>query len=176
MDILNLVDTCGDIITPGMTAKVWAVCACDIDVFPGFLATTNPGDSITLDGDIVLKANKYFAQIDVVTESGEVKHTQVGSSGSENYVNTYDFKTRKTVAADEWFNKHRGACFVFIVEEKTGAKRVLGTPSVPAKMVSSEGTTGMNNEGEKIWTAQIKDTVGEVAPVYTGAIDIDPLT
>jgi hypothetical protein len=171
MDILDLAGNCGDQVIPGNTARVWAVCACDITTFPGFLATTGVGDSITLDGNIVLAASKKFAKIDVVVDSGEVKHNQVGSVGSKNYTNSFGFKVVKNIASDEWFNKHVNACFVFLVEDKEGNIRVLGNVKIPAMMDSSEGTTGTDNGTEKIWTAMIMDKTGKVAPYYTGTID-----
>lgn len=172
MDIANLTDECGTVIKPGLTRKLYAVCACDIDVFPGFLATTGAGDSITLDGNITLLTGKKFAEVGIVTDSGEIVHQGVGVVGSRSYNNQLTGKIRKTVAADEWFNKNRNACFVFIVPEKDGTMRVLGNKDVPAMITASEGKTGSGPESEKIWDFTILDTVGEVAPVYTGTIDL----
>lgn len=176
---LNGGDTaCGVQIIPGLARKAYAVCSCDIDVFPARLAfnPASPGDSITLDGDIVLNALKEFAELEMITDSGKVMHKQVGAKGFENYNNEFSFKAKKTIGADEWFNNTRNACLVIIVTEKDGTLRVIGSKDVPASMSASEGTTGDGSETEKVWNCTVMDTTGYVAPVYTGAIDIDPLT
>lgn len=169
---------CGQRIIPGLARKAYAVCSCDIDVFPGRLPfnAASPGDSITLDGPIVLNALKKFAELEMITDSGKVMHKQVGAKGFENYNNEFSFKAKKTVAADEWFNNTRNSCLVIIVTEKDGTLRVIGTKDVPASMTASEGTTGDGSETEKVWTCTVMDTIGDVAPVYTGTIDLDPLT
>lgn len=181
MDIFDLNGddaACGANIIPGLTKKAYAVCSCDIDVFPARLPYNPlvPGEGITLDGPIVLKPLKKFAEIEIITDSGKVSHKQVGAKGFENFTNEFSIKAKKTIGADEWFDKNRNACFVIIVTEKDGTKRVIGSVDVPASMTASEGTTGDGNETEKVWTATFMDTTGFVAPVYADSIDLDPLT
>lgn len=176
MEIQDLTFECGQGLIPGATAKLYMVCACDIDTFPGYLTTTGTGDSITLDGNIVLKANKKFAAVDVVVDSVDLTHTLVGVRTSKNYTNKIDGKAAKTKAADEWFEKNKNACIVCILEEKDGAKRVIGTDKIPAFLDTAEGKIGTSNESEKSWIFSIMDSTGKVAPYYTGTIDLDPLT
>lgn len=172
MDISDLAVECGTKITPGTKRIVYAVCACDIDVFPPFLATTGVGDSITLNGNITLAVGKKFAQVGLITDSGEITHPGVGAVSSRAYNNQLVGKIQKTIASDEWFNKHRNGCFVFVVPQKDGTTRVLGNKDVPAMITASEGKEGTNNESEKVWDFTIMDTVGDVAPYYTGTIDL----
>jgi hypothetical protein len=171
-EIADLTMTCGDAITPGIGRKLYAACACDIDVFPPFRTTTAPGDSITLNGDITLETGKKFAEVGLIVDSGEITHPGVGNTGSRAYNNQLVGKIQKTVASDEWFNKNRNACFVFIVPEKDGTIRVLGNKDIPAMITASEGKGGNTNDSEKVWDFTIMDTIGDVAPVYTGAIDL----
>jgi hypothetical protein len=172
MDIADLAVACGTKITPGTKRVIYAVCACDIDVFPPFLATTGAGDSITLDGNITLTAGKKFAQVGLITDSGEITHPGVGAQSSRAYNNQLVGKIQKTIESDEWFNKNRNGCFVFVVPQKDGTTRVLGNKDVPAMITASEGKEGTNNESEKVWDFTIMDTVGDVAPYYEGTIDL----
>jgi len=172
MDVQDLVIECGTSSTPGTKRFLYAVCACDIDVFPPFLATTGVGDSIKLDGDITLLATKKFAKVGLIIDSGEIKHPGVGVIGSRSYNNQLDGKIQKNIASDEWFNKNKNSCFVFVVEQKDGTVRVLGNKDVPAMITASEGTEGVNNESEKVWNFTVMDTIGSVAPYYEGAIDL----
>ena len=68
------------------------------------------------------------------------------------------------------------ACMVAIVVEKSGHKRVLGTPNIPAKIESAEATSGKTSEDLRGVTFQLKSFTGKAAPFYTGTIDLDPLT
>ena len=172
MDVTSYTAECGTKIVPGTKSKLYLVCACDIDTFPARKSTTAVGDSITLDGDIVLKTGKAFAEIDIISETGVIKHTGVGSITSKNFTNSFDFKVQKDKASDEWFNNTQNACLVGIIVEKDGTMRVFGQPDVPARIESAEGSTGGENADEKSWIAQIMDKTGQVAPIYEGAIDL----
>jgi hypothetical protein len=172
MTIEDLAVECGTKVTPGTKRVLYAVCACDIDVFPAMLATTGVGDSITLAGDITLVVGKKFAQVGVITDSGEVSHPGVGAVSSRAFNNQFVGKIQKNIASDEWFNKNRGGCFVFVIPQKDGTTRVLGNKDVPAMITSSEGKEGTNNESEKVWDFTVLDTIGDVAPYYNGVIDL----
>lgn len=174
MEVQDFVFECGTEIVPGANAKMYAVCACDIDVFPAYLTSTGTGDSITLDGDIVLKADKKWATVDVIVDSLDLTHTLVGVRSSRNYTNKIDAKMPKVKASDEWMEKNKNACLVVIIEEKaTNVRRVIGNVNVPASIDAAEGKIGTNNESEKSWIFSVMDTTGKVAPYYTGAIDLD---
>lgn len=172
MDVSSYTALCGEKIIPGIKTKMYLVCACDIEFFPLRLTTTNVGDKITLDGDIILKPGVFFAEIDIIAETGIVKHPAVGSNNAKNFNNTFDFKVQKDIASDEWFDGHINGCFVGIVIEKDGTMRVFGEPLIPARIESAEGSTGDDTSSEKSWVAQIMDKTGRVAPVYTGVIDL----
>jgi hypothetical protein len=171
-EVKDLASVCGEKNPTGIKVKLHAVCKDDILTWPAKKVTTGTGDSITFDGDIVLKAGKKFATIDVIADTGEVTHTAVGTRGSKSMVNKLDFKVVKSIASDEWFNDNLNSCLVVLVTEKTGKVRVLGSPDVPAELLAAEGKTGMTLESEKSWIASINDSTGEVAPYYEGAIDL----
>jgi hypothetical protein len=173
----DIINECGSRNLPGLKVPTYWVPKKDIDTFPGYLATTEPGDSVTLDGDIVLGASKKFFRVDVVTDSGEVKDTQVGEIGSAHFESTFDFMVPKTDPKQIEFMKNAAyGCWVVLVKDKMNNLRVFGDPEIPAKVVSSESTTGKNSGSSRGLTMQLKSTIGEPAPFYTGAIDIDDAT
>jgi len=178
-EILDLVKNCGAANPPGIKTRLYVVCACDIVTFPDRLAfnAASAGDSVTLDGDIVLDTNKAFKILDIITKTGKVIDTLVGAVGSKSYENTLD-GVIATTDADvlEWLEQNANGCFVVIAEEVSGQKRVIGTMDVPAYLETATADTGAASGDQRGATIQIKAETGLVASVYTGAIDLDPLT
>lgn len=170
--IEDLAAECGVKNPAGTKRKVYVVCACDVQTFPAMKTTTGIGDSITADGDIVLKAGKKWATIDVIPDTGEITHTAAGVRSGKGFMNKYDFKVEKTLASDEWMNKNVNACIIALVQEKSGGLRIIGSLDVPGEMQAAEGKTGSTLESEKSWICTIGDSIGEVAPYYEGAIDL----
>ena len=172
MDIQDLAAPCGQTIIPGTKGFFYLACACDITTFPGFVATTTVGDKLQLDGDIVLAAGKKFAKIEITTETGRIKHNGVGVKGSKNFTNSFDYKTPKSLASDEWHDANPNGCFVALIPQKDGSFRVIGNKDIPAFMEVADADGGADNGDAAEWTAQIMDKTGRVAPYYTGAIDV----
>lgn len=171
----NLVDSCGNIVTPGIESKLYACCSCDIDTFPPITGTTAQGDSITLNGDITLLAGKQFFEIDIITETGEVKHSLVGQKRSKQYRQSLMGKTVGDKNYDEFFNNNRNACMVVLFKDKDGNMRVIGHPTKGhATFATAEDTSGTNEESPKEWTFEITAAPGNVAYYYTGVIDTTP--
>lgn len=171
----NLVDSCGDNVTPGIESKIYAACACDVDVFPPVVGTTTQGDSITLQGDITLLAGKQFFEIDVITDTGEVKHTLVGQKKSRSYRQSLMAKTTGNKNYDEFFNNNRNGCFIFLFKDKDGNMRVIGHPTKGyATFATAEDTSGSNEESAKEWTFEATAAPGNVAYYYNGVIDVTP--
>lgn len=173
MDIQSSIHNCGDKNPAGIQTRLYLVCACDIDVWPDRLATTGLGDSITLDGDITLKATKVWAEFDIITKTGEVKNTAIGPDGSKSFEQTLDFKKANIgVGVEEWFNDNINMCAIAVFVDKLGVKRVMGAPGSPVKFESTEGTLGMGPDTGREWTGQLKAHTGEVTLVYTGLLPI----
>jgi len=173
MSVKDYTKDCHVKIKSGITAKINVVCACDVLTFPPLKTTTGTGDSITLDGDIVLKAGKKFASVDIIIDSGKLTHTGVGMKTSKAFQNKLDFKVAKDIASDEWMNQNFGnPCLIAVVTQRDGKKRVYGNIDLPAWIETAEGTLAENLEGETSWICQLMDSIGEVAPYYEGAIDV----
>lgn len=176
-ELIDLVNECGSVNPPGLKVKTWWVASEDIDVMPSLKTTTGPGDTVTYDGAIVLKPNKAFKRVDIVSNSGKVMDTLVGAEGAKSYESVVDAIVPKTDPAQvEFFNCQANSCPVVLVEDKKGFVRVLGTASDPAVLESATIDTGAKTGDVRGVTFQIKSQIGIPAPFYEGAIDIDPLT
>lgn len=176
-DLQSLVDACGSTNIPGIAVRTYWIQKDDIDVFPARKVTTGQGDSVTLDGNIVLLPLKAFKEIDLVTDSGEVKSTMVGPVGSRSFENTMDLILPTLAPATAEFHEcNANQCLVLIVKQKDGNFRVLGDPDSPAYFETVEGASGKTSGNTSGFTDLVKDTTGKVAPFYEGTIDLDPLT
>lgn len=172
--VFDLVDPCGTNVVPGVEMDLYAVCACDIDTFPDVVGNTAQGDSITLDGDIVLKAGKKFNKIEIISETGEIKHSLVGANRSKSYKQSLVGKTVGNINYDEFFNNNANACFVVIAKPKSGGTmRVIGHPTKGhAMFATAEDTSGSNAETPKEWSFELTASPGNVAYHYNGLIDL----
>lgn len=177
MEIQSFKAPCGTVIIPGTRTKLRLICECDIAEWPELkpFDAAIPGNSITYDGDFVLKPGAKFAEVEIIADTGNVKHEGVGSKGGRNFTNSFDFKLMKTTGSDEWAEMHANGCFVGLITEKTGKVRVFGGKEMPAWIESSTGDGGTGNETAAEWTFQIKDNTGVVTRVYEGAIDVSSL-
>lgn len=176
-DFQSLVNACGSTNVPGLAVRTWWVQKDDVDVFPDRKIAGPQGDTVVLDGDITLVALKAFKEIDLVTDSGEIKSTMVGPVGSRSFENTLDFIIPKlTPETAEFHECNANQCLVVIVKQKDGNFRVLGSPDSPAFFETQDGASGKTSGDTSGFTDQLKDTTGLVAPFYEGIIDIDPLT
>lgn len=170
MEIQSLLGQCGVRTIPGFAVKVYAICSCDIETFPARKTTNAAGDKITLDGNIVPKDGKVFAEWETVQDSGVFTANEVGVVGSMNFQTTYQFKLAKTKAAEEMLDQTPNGCWVLIVQDKDGNKRVLGSKDLPATRTAVAGTNGPDLASEKILNLTFTDNSGRIVPYYTGTI------
>ena len=171
-DIADLTGQCGVRTIPGFKVLIYAACANDIETFPARKTTTGVGDTITLDGPIVMKTGKKFAKLEVISESGKVTETEVGVVGSQVFQSQFECKLPKTIASDEWMDANPNSCMVYIIEDKDGNKRVLGNDKVPTTRIAAVGTNGPALTDEKTWAVTIMDNTGRIAPYYEGVVDV----
>ena len=149
---------------------MYLVCKNDVASFPLLKTTEVVGDKITLDGDITLKPGKKFAKIAIIVDSGEIIHTSGGFITAKAFGNKMEFFLFKNMQADEWVNNHINTDFIAIIKEKVGVYRVLGNLDSPAQIAIAEGKTGKGINTEKVWSLNITDETGDVAPYYFGEI------
>jgi len=173
----DLIVGCGAANPPGIEVRCFVVEKDDIDIFPLRKVIGAPGDSVTLDGDIVLLPLKAFKIVDMVVDTGEVTTTMVGAEGSKAYESFLNGTLATTSATTrEWLECNANGCLVWIVREKSGQMRVLGTKTIPATLDTVEGGTGIVAGDTRGYAISIKDHTGLTASTYEGVIDLDPLT
>lgn len=173
MDVFDFNLACDTENIQGTKKKIYVVCSEDVDVFPGRVGNAALGERVTLDGDITLAATKKFAEVDILDESGEVKHSLKGPKGSQGFNAMFDFKLLAVgAAATDLVDRMRNACLIFVIPQNDGTMRVIGSKDNPAKLTAAEHTDGKTGEEEKTWTITIANTDNRVAPFYTGAIDL----
>jgi len=126
MEIKGLTFNCGGKIIPGTMYQMYFVSKCDVLSFPAMKVTTGIGDSISLDGNIVLKPGIIWARVTVISNTGKIKHDGVSTITSKNFSNALDFKLPTDIAADEWFNNNLNFEGIVLVREKVGRYRVFG--------------------------------------------------
>lgn len=172
-DIADLVGQYGVKTISGHKVKLYAVCACDIETWPAYKTTTGVGDSITLDGDIVLKAGKKWAVLETIVDTGKLTETEVGEVGSQVIQSMYELKFPKTIASDEWVSKTPNVCTVLLIEDKDGKKRLIGSKDVPAIRTAAVGVNGALLTDAKNWAFTYTANTGDVAPYYESDAAID---
>jgi hypothetical protein len=174
MSVKSYTRDCEKKVIGGIKTKLHLVCACDVDEtqWPALKTTTGVGDKITYDGDIVLKAGKAFATVDIITDSGNLVHTGEGAETSKAFTNMVNFKLAKDIGADEWADQHLNGCFIAVLEQKDGNKRVIGEPGSHASIKSAVGTLAETISGESSWVFQLGDSTGKVSPYYEGVLDV----
>jgi hypothetical protein len=170
MDIQNLLGQCGVRTIPGFAVKIYAICSCDIETFPARKTSNGVGDKVTLDGNIVPKDGKVFAEWESVPDSGIFTPTEVGVVGSMNFQTTYQFKLAATKAVEEMLDQTPNGCWVVIVQDKDGNKRVIGSKDLPATRTAVAGTNGPDLASEKTYNITFTDNSGRIAPYYLGTI------
>ena len=163
---------CGVDNTPGIEEILYLACKCDIDVFPAIVGTTNQGDSITLSGDITLLPGKKFWKLEVITSTGEIELEKVGAKTSSAVNQMLKFKTAGGINYDEFFNNNLNGCFIGILVQKDGNRRIFGHPTKGhAYIDTAKYAGGSSNDTERAWDVQMKSEFGKVPYYYTGAID-----
>lgn len=176
MQIHDLTGECCPENVPGYESTLHIVPACDVEDFPTIPAydSSSPGDSVTLTGDIVLKANKKFLTIPIVMDSGSTMSTAQGNLGSKGFRNDANFEIQGNNADTlAWSQRALNGCYIALLEDKMGRLRVIGTKKTPAKFETIEH--GNSSEDSKA-TYLLYDTTGRIAPIYEGTIDLDDQT
>ena len=176
MDIHDLTAECCPENIPGYDSTIFLAAACDIDVFPSAPAydPATPGASVTLTADIVLKANKKFVEVPIIIDSGSHMSTAQGNISSKGFRNELNFEIAGNSAERlAWSQQVLNGCWVAIATDKNGRKRVFGNKKSPAKFETIEH--GNSSEDSKA-TYMLYDTIGRIAPIYEGTIDLDSLT
>lgn len=157
--------------------QVFAAIADHIDAFPSLPAlggdptTTTLASLATITDDVTFVATKGFFKLQAQTETGEVKDEIVGNKGNKKVKSMYEFFLPNTSKRNIGFiRQYMNVPLVFIVTEKTGRKRLIGSKLNPVYMEEGSGTTGKGPEDDNGWQISVSTTSSSPAPVYEGNV------
>ena len=168
----DVISDCENEDPNGLERDLYLVCACDVaDPFPQPPTTGTQGATMVVTGDIILNPLKAFNKLRIIMDSGE----NTDEKKSKIYEQGFKAKTVSEVNYDEFFNQYKsGGCFIGILVEKSGKKRLLGHPTKGPLTLSTAKRT--NNSEISEWEFTMTATPGNVSYIYEGDIDLDPLT
>lgn len=173
---LEHIDACNAELVSGIAeAEVYAAIASHIDAdqVPPAIDTANAtlSDLATISADITMVSGKGFFKLAVQSETGEIKDELVGNKGNKKVKSTFDFFVANTDAQNIGFiRRFKNIPMVFLVKEKSGRVRKLGSKSVPIFMEAANMTTGKGAEDDTGMQITLSVVSSMPAPVYTGAI------
>lgn len=158
---------------PGVKAVVYFTESKNVDTFPPIKTTTEAGDSVTLDGNITLKAGKEWAALEFQTKNGKLRGARTGERGAgggfDNFFEGY--YPGMTPVEMETVALLNGNCgYVCIVQQKNGENRVIGNPDEPAFPETLEYDTGLTGSDKSGTTVTIGAELDIPAPFYEGTI------
>jgi hypothetical protein len=175
-DIHDLNGDCCPENIPGYESTLHLVKACDIATFPTRppYDPADPGASVILTTDIELVAMKKFATIPIIIDSGSHMSMAQGNIGSKGFRNELNFEIQGNSAERiSWSQQVLNGCYVAIIKDKMGRQRVFGTNTSPARFETIEHGNGPEDSKG---TYLLYDTIGKIAPIYDGVIDVDETT
>lgn len=175
-EIHDLIDAgdCCPVNKPGVHEVIHIIPSCDVETFPGMKAAYNPAtpqDSVTIDGDIVLKSGKKWLQIPTIVDTASLRSAGQGNQGSKGYRNEVQIEIAGADASRiAWWNQVINGCFIAVVKDKNNRYRVIGNLDSSAHFEAPEHI--INNEDSK-GMGLLFDTVGDIAPFYEGVLPIE---
>ena len=157
----------------GLATKLYYCREEDILTFPSTDGVDFAGTG-TISGDIIFNTGKQFQELYCTMEKGELKFTLEGEVDSKTFSSMAEIYIPSMSAnAIGFLETTKNDNFVILVRETCGDYRIMGGGCLPVKMESAEGTTG-KARGDAKGTTVTFTSVGGIAPIYTGAIQLTP--
>ena len=149
---------------PTLTAPELALVA-------GYGTLTDAEKSMTLVGDITLKAGKKMTKFRVNDDTGEVDH-EYSKPGSKNCKTSYAGSVQNTT-----HNKgvlHSISTCLLILVPSEGPMQVMGRPGFPARLVENKGMNKKISDGDKKIDFKFEAMPFPTAD-YRGAVQLTPV-
>lgn len=143
---------------------------------PADLATgTDLASLATIAAAHVFKEGRGFHRIAINPDSGMVEIAQVGEKGSLSFQNTLTGALQGTSARTAgYLRKYKNTPMIFVVKEKNGDVKQIGSELSPAYLSETTGTSGSKPGDVKSTTVKFSDTQNHPAPEYAGTIQEFP--
>lgn len=168
----SLLKNCNTKMTPGVKIIMEMVYANEILTFPTLKTTTGAGDTVTLDGDIVLKPTASWKQLQISTRTGKIEGDKAGEDGQGGWKTSINgFIAGNGPAEAEFACCIDSPCgVVVIVHQNDGNVRLIGSPDMPAFVKSWKEDTGEKLEDKAGHTFKIEADNQCPAYYYEGVI------
>lgn len=168
----------GDEVTPGVSET--GVFAAKLSEFDTIEKPVDLETATTLEEAATISAahtfldttNGGFHKIQLLPDSGLVETTPVGEKGSLGYENKFTGELRGTSAkVAGYLRKYKNEPMIFIIKEKNGDIKQIGSENSPAYMTPDGSATSGQAGGDKKMTSVVFScTENYPAPNYEGTI------
>lgn len=173
-EIHDIAGDCCPVNKPGVHQLVHFIPSCDVESIPALPAydPATPEASVTIATDIVVKSTKKWFQILCIVDTGTLRSVAEGNQGSKGFRNETQIEIIGASASKlAWWNQAINGCFIAVVKDKNGRNRVIGNLNSPAHFESIEHMiTSEDSKGAGL----LYDKAGDIAPIYEGALSLDP--
>ena len=176
-DIENVLWANGQNNDAGITMKAYYCLWSDIATFPAVdiaTAATDFADMATITSPIVFKPTKAWKEIYATLEKGKLDCEMVGERDGKAFRNTATLShPGNAPAAMGWAEFMKNSHAVLLVQELDGNWRLVGNNILPAQISTLTTTTGDAIDSAKGMMIEVQ-SIGRIAPRYTGAITTTP--
>ncbi len=161
----------------GVKVTCYYALASEIEVWAALPASpSTAAEEVTLAGNFRMTSAKYWRKLYVTMQTGEVIDEQQGEVDGQSFAQKATVFYPGTKAEALAFAKNaNNSNMVFIFEEVTGNRRVIGSEAIPAR-VKPSFTTGKAYADRKGMTLEIEAHGYTPAPLYDGVIELEGST
>lgn len=169
-------DSCSrDEVLPGVVeTDVYAALVRDfttIEYVPAYADGTDYASLGTIAAAHTFPAEKGFHKITLRVDTGMVDAAQLGEKGNLTVQNNLTGVVPSTDApVVGWVRKHINLPMIFLVRERSGKLKQIGSRNSPAYMTEITPTSGTKPGDAKGTTLKFADTQMHPAPIYAGTI------
>ena len=139
---------------------------------PELSAATSLEDAGTITEAHTFKAGRGFHKIYFLPDTGMVDSQKVGEKGNSSWTNTLTGSLPGTGArVSGYLRKYQNVPMIFVVKEKDGNVKQIGSELCPAYLTEGTPTSGAKPGDLKNTPIKFQDTQVQPAPEYAGTIE-----
>jgi len=174
MDLFDIQHQSGQDNTAGLMTEFYFAKLDDIDTFPTPIADpTTPEEKMTISEDFVMKDGKGFHKGYMTWGRGGVSWSLQGPMDGKSFTHNFEFyKPGADKESLAFLSLAKNENLVFIVKDKDGNFRVVGSEGIPAKMDSVDGGTGQSGEDDKGDTITFVSEGANPPYFYEGSVPV----
>lgn len=174
---LENIESCPtDEVNPGVSeVGIYAAAVTDFDKIeePANLKDgTDLADVATIKESHEFSEDRGFHKVQITSESGMVETENGGEKGNISYLNSVTGALQGTGPKNAgWLRKYKNTPMIFIVKEKNGDVKQIGSELSPAYLIELAGTSGQAAGDVKNMVFKFQDSQNYPAPEYDGTIE-----